>query len=45
MPMVMRFETSFGETTDRRILLVQVESDGVSGWGECVAGEAPHYSP
>jgi O-succinylbenzoate synthase len=45
MPMVMRFETSFGETTDRRIFLVQVESDGVSGWGECVAGEAPHYSP
>ncbi|MHB8486882.1 MAG: o-succinylbenzoate synthase [Candidatus Acidiferrales bacterium] len=45
MPMVMRFETSFGATTDRRILLVQVEADGVSGWGECVAGEAPHYSP
>ncbi|MHB8753979.1 MAG: o-succinylbenzoate synthase [Candidatus Acidiferrales bacterium] len=45
MPMVMRFETSFGATTDRRILLVEVEADGVSGWGECVAGEAPHYSP
>jgi len=45
MPMVMRFETSFGATTDRRILLVQVEADGVSGWGECVAGEAPYYSP
>ena len=45
MPMVMRFETSFGATTDRRILLVEVEADGVSGWGECVAGEQPHYSP
>ncbi|MHB8413033.1 MAG: o-succinylbenzoate synthase [Candidatus Acidiferrales bacterium] len=45
MPMVMRFETSFGATTERRILLVEVEADGVSGWGECVAGERPYYSP
>ncbi len=45
MPMVMRFETSFGATTERRILLVEVEADGVSGWGECVAGEQPYYSP
>ncbi|HLW81695.1 MAG TPA: o-succinylbenzoate synthase [Candidatus Acidoferrales bacterium] len=45
MPLVMRFETSFGATTERRILLVEVKADGVSGWGECVAGEAPYYSP
>lgn len=45
MPLVMRFETSFGATTERRILLVEVKADGVSGWGECVAGEVPYYSP
>jgi O-succinylbenzoate synthase len=39
------FETSFGRTTQRRIILVRVEdADGVEGWGECVAGEDPHYS-
>lgn len=45
VPLVMRFETSFGATTERRILLVEVKADGVSGWGECVAGEVPYYSP
>lgn len=45
MPLVTPFETSFGRLTDRRILIVQVESDGVSGWGESVAGEGPFYAP
>ena len=45
MPLVRPFETSFGRTTDRRILLVEVDADGVTGWGECVAGERPLYSP
>ncbi|MFZ0462290.1 MAG: o-succinylbenzoate synthase [Candidatus Acidiferrales bacterium] len=45
MPMVMRFETSFGTTTGRRIMLVEVQADGVTGWGECTAGEEPYYSP
>ena len=45
MPLVMRFETSFGATTERRILLAEVQADGVSGWGECVAAEEPYYSP
>jgi o-succinylbenzoate synthase len=45
MPLVTPFETSFGRTTDRRMLLVEAESDGVSGWGESVAGEAPFYAP
>jgi O-succinylbenzoate synthase len=26
-------------------LLVEVTVDGVTGWGECVAGEAPNFSP
>ena len=45
MPLVTPFETSFGRVTDRRMLLVQAESDGVTGWGECVAGEGPFYTP
>jgi len=45
MRLVAPFETSFGRTTDRRILLIEVESDGAIGWGECVAGEGPYYSP
>ena len=39
------FETSFGATRERRIILVRViDADGIEGWGECVAGENPHYS-
>jgi O-succinylbenzoate synthase len=45
MRLVTPFETSFGLTTDRRILLLEVEADGAVGWGECVAGEGPFYSP
>jgi O-succinylbenzoate synthase len=45
MPLVHFFETSFGRVYSRRILLVSVQVDGVRGWGECVAGEDPFYSP
>ncbi len=44
MPLAFAFETSFGVTTARRVLLVEVESDGRSAWGECVAGEHPYFS-
>ncbi len=44
MPLVHPFETSFGRTTNRRILLVTVQGEGLAGWGECVAGEEPFYS-
>ena len=44
MPLVHFFETRFGRTTERRILLVTVHTDGPEGWGECVAGEDPFYS-
>jgi o-succinylbenzoate synthase len=44
MPLAYPFETSFGLTTDRRILLVEIESDGLTAWGECVAGEHPYFS-
>jgi O-succinylbenzoate synthase len=39
------FETSFGVTQERRILLVEMIADGVSGWGEITALESPSYNP
>jgi len=45
MPLVVPFETSFGRVTDRRMLLVEAEADGVTGWAESVAGEGPFYAP
>ena len=44
MPLVHFFETSFGRIYGRRILLVQVQCDGIQGWAECVASEDPFYS-
>jgi O-succinylbenzoate synthase len=44
MPLAFPFETSFGVTTGRRILLVELEADGITSWGECVAGEHPYFS-
>ena len=45
MKLLAPFETSFGRTDLRRILLVEANVDGVTGWGECVASESPGYSP
>jgi O-succinylbenzoate synthase len=44
MPLVEPFVTSFGETTDRRVLLAEIHAEGLVGWGECVAGEHPYFS-
>jgi len=44
MELVRPFETSFGVTNKRRILLAEVQSEGLTGWGECTAGEQPHFS-
>ena len=44
MPLVHFFETSFGRTYERDIVLVEVIADGVSGWGEVTAGENPFYN-
>jgi len=44
LPLVHPFETSFGRTTERRILLVRViDKNGNEGWGECTAGEGQFY--
>jgi O-succinylbenzoate synthase len=45
MNLVAPFETSAMRTDTRRIVLVEAKVDGVTGWGECVAGETPGYSP
>ena len=45
MSLVTPFETSFGRVVDRRMLILEAQCDGVSGWGECVAGEGPFYAP
>lgn len=45
MRLVTPFEISVERTEVRRIILVEVDVDGVTGWGECVAGETPAYSP
>ena len=44
MPLVRPFETSFGVTRNRRILLAEIRSEGLTGWGECTAGERPFFS-
>lgn len=44
MPLVRPFQTSFGVTKNRRIILAEVRSEGLVGWGECTAGERPHFS-
>jgi O-succinylbenzoate synthase len=45
LPLVHFFETSFGRTYERRIILVRVEdADGATGWGEITCGEVPGYS-
>ena len=44
LPYVHPFETSFGRELNREAILVAVESDGLLGWGECVAGSGPWYT-
>lgn len=44
MPLVAPFETSFGATTQRRIIVVEAKGQGLSGRGEVTAGETPFYN-
>ena len=45
MPLKAPFETSFGVTTKRRILIVRVfDKSGASGYGECTAMEEPFFN-
>lgn len=44
MPLVAPFETSFGVETVEEHVLVRIDGEGITGWGECVASEGPWYS-
>jgi O-succinylbenzoate synthase len=44
LPLVNFFETSFGRVDDKHFILVRVDGDGASGYGECVAEQDPYYS-
>ena len=44
LPLIHRFETSFGATSTRRIILLTVFSGEDAGYGECTAGEDPLYN-
>lgn len=45
LPLVHFFETSFGRTYERRIILVRAtDTDGAVGWGEATCGETPSYN-
>jgi O-succinylbenzoate synthase len=39
------FRISSGVQSHRRVVLARLEGEGAEGWGECVAGELPNYSP
>jgi o-succinylbenzoate synthase len=44
LELIEPFQTSFDTSKERRILLIEADVDGVSGWGESTAGEDPFYS-
>ena len=44
LPLVHFFETSFGRIYDKHFILVRVDGDGASAYGECVAEQDPYYS-
>ncbi len=44
MRLLHPFETSFGVTQNRRVLLVEVFADGASGWGEVPVKPLPLYN-
>jgi len=45
LELVHPFETSLGVETHEEHIIVRVDSEGVSGWGECVVEPLPSYSP
>lgn len=44
LKLIHPFETSFGRTIDRRVMVVRVWADGLVGYGECTAPEYPFYN-
>lgn len=44
MPLVSPFETSFGREIERECILVEIRSEGLVAYGECVASHSPGYN-
>ncbi len=44
MPLRSPFETSFGRAYERECILLEVRSEGLIGYGECVADRSPGYA-
>ena len=44
MPLQAAFKTSFGSTLERECILLEARSEGLIGYGECVADRDPGYS-
>ncbi len=44
MPLVAPFETSFGREVERECVLISLDADGLTGYGECVATRDPGYN-
>ncbi len=44
MPLVAPFETSFGREVDRECVLITIQAEGLTGYGECVATRDPGYN-
>lgn len=44
MELVSPFTTSMGTEYDEEHIIVRVDAEGVTGWGECVAEGTPFYS-
>jgi O-succinylbenzoate synthase len=44
LPLVHFFETSFGRIHDKHYIVVRLDGEGASGFGECVAEQDPYYS-
>ena len=44
MPLVSPFATSMGTDFDVEHIIVRIDAEGLTGWGECVAEATPFYS-
>jgi O-succinylbenzoate synthase len=44
MPLVAPFETSFGREINRECVIITLQSEGLTGYGECVATRDPGYN-
>lgn len=44
LPFLSPFTTSFGTESERNALILELDSDGVRAFGECVTSEGPFYS-